>query len=638
MSERYKVLSRITLVAFFSMLFIAARAQAPNSDSPSASATPPPITWIDKSTGHRVIRLTDQPGSRSLYFNVPAFAQDGKQMVYVVERKIYLVDLETRESRLLVSGPMRELAVARNGSVVYFTKVGDNGLYAADIASGELRQIAILPARAQIGSVNSDGTLIAGTLIEGSGPDFNEIPIPKGVRPTKAEAMTLRAESKLPMALFTLDIATGKIKTVLHSTDWLSHVQFSPTDPSLLLYCHEGLWENVDRIWTIRTDGSKNQLIHEKSQKMEIAGHEFWDVDGKTIWYDLQVPKGKTFFLASYNTENGERHHYQMDPNQWSIHFNGTSIPGLFAGDGGDELQVARASDGKWINLYHTITTGSNRTDQNGAYKDGVLEFKHLVNLSANDYRIEPNVRFTPDRKYLIFTSSMLGSVYVFAVEVEHASRLAESSPSWRRFESTVAKIAMADVSATIQVVDHSNQPLANALVSIKSLDTGHQVGIFKTSADGSFQLPTLDQGLHRFTIICPDGKCSNTIHEIHASQLTGNGILQADADSAVAPSFVSGGGDTTITILDANHRALGGVQFLVRTTDATEEQWYTTDKNGSANVTLPADPSVFFLLLKRVPFTYRLASTCNSSSEASAASTVCIQVGTTTVITLPQS
>ena len=41
-------------------------------------------------------------------------------------------------------------------------------------------------------------------------------------------------------------------KTLLkHDTNWLNHLQFSPTDPNLLMYCHEGHWQLVDRIWTI---------------------------------------------------------------------------------------------------------------------------------------------------------------------------------------------------------------------------------------------------------------------------------------------------------------------------------------------------------------------------------------------------
>ena len=26
---------------------------------------------------------------------------------------------------------------------------------------------------------------------------------------------------------------------------------------------------------------------------MEIAGHEFFSADGRTIWYDLQTPRGE---------------------------------------------------------------------------------------------------------------------------------------------------------------------------------------------------------------------------------------------------------------------------------------------------------------------------------------------------------
>ena len=67
------------------------------------------------------------------------------------------------------------------------------------------------------------------------------------------------------------------------------------------MYCHEGPWQKVDRIWMIHTDGTHNTLIHKRTMAMEIAGHEFWGLDGKTIWYDWQYPKGEDFFSAGYN-------------------------------------------------------------------------------------------------------------------------------------------------------------------------------------------------------------------------------------------------------------------------------------------------------------------------------------------------
>src|SRR5271157_4573369 len=45
-------------------------------------AQTPPKEWVDPDTGHRVIRLTDEPGSASLYFNQNGFTPDGKKLVY----------------------------------------------------------------------------------------------------------------------------------------------------------------------------------------------------------------------------------------------------------------------------------------------------------------------------------------------------------------------------------------------------------------------------------------------------------------------------------------------------------------------------------------------------------------------------
>ncbi len=43
-----------------------------------AAQTPPPKEWIDPDTGHRVVRLTDEPGSASRYFNQNGYTADGK--------------------------------------------------------------------------------------------------------------------------------------------------------------------------------------------------------------------------------------------------------------------------------------------------------------------------------------------------------------------------------------------------------------------------------------------------------------------------------------------------------------------------------------------------------------------------------
>ena len=60
--------------------------------------------------------------------------------------------------------------------------------------------------------------------------------------------------ARSPMVLFTVEIATGRVQQIHEGSDWFGHIQFSPTDPNLLMFCHEGPWHKVDRTWTIRTD------------------------------------------------------------------------------------------------------------------------------------------------------------------------------------------------------------------------------------------------------------------------------------------------------------------------------------------------------------------------------------------------
>jgi oligogalacturonide lyase len=216
-----------------------------------------------------------------------------------------------------------------------------------------------------------------------------------------------RWAAHVPMRLFTVNVTNGEVKTFHPSTEWLNHVQFSPTDPTLIMFCHEGPWHKVDRIWTIRTDGSDLRKIHTRSMDMEIAGHEFFGADGKTIWYDLQTPKSRVFWLAGHVIATGETIRYKVEREHWSVHFNVSPDGRLFAGDGGGPRSVAAPGNGQWIYLFTP--------------KDGALQAEKLVDLSKHDYEFEPNLTFTPDGKWIVFRSNMHGAVHTYAVEVKKA-------------------------------------------------------------------------------------------------------------------------------------------------------------------------------------------------------------------------
>jgi oligogalacturonide lyase len=384
----------------------------------------PPKTWIDPDTGHRVVRLTDEPDSAGLYFNQDGYTADGRKLIYTTPQGISTLDLATHATKTVVTGRVRVIVAGRKTQNVYYAKEG--AIWSTDVDSGATREIAKLPARnsAGVATVNADETLLGGTYIESDGDDYNanrsQEPQSVGlIQPaSKGQMMEDRLAAHLPMAMFTIGTKTGEVKVIHRSTDWLNHLLFSPTDPSLLMFCHEGPWHKVERIWTIRTDTSQISKIHTRTMAMEIFGHEFWSDDGKTIWYDLQTPRGEDFWLAGYNVDTAARTWYHLQRNEWSIHFNVTRDGTLFCGDGGDPGQVAKAPDGEWIYLFRPELF----RNQGAASKDfvnaGVLHAERLVNMSKHQYKLEPNVSFTPDRKWVIFRSNMFGPTYVFAVEV----------------------------------------------------------------------------------------------------------------------------------------------------------------------------------------------------------------------------
>ena len=427
------------------------------------SAQSLPTDWIDPDTGHRIIRLSTEDGTQSLYFNQNAYTADGKRLIVTTPGGgIATITLATREVKPLVPGPVSVLVAGHKSGDVYYTRRegapgggrgfgGPATVYATNVNTGATRKVVDLPAGRGVSSLNADETLLLGTYIEGPPPaprqpgagrgtagrganNFGQPSYqatgPDGKAMTYADAKDLSLHNQLmaarngpPRVLFIVNTKTGELKDIFKEKEWLGHLQFSPTDPTLIMFCHEGTWHEVDRIWTINTDGSNLKKIHTRTMNMEIAGHEFFSADGKDIWYDLQTPRGQDFWLAGYRIADGKRTWYHLQRNEWSVHFNVSPDGALFAGDGGDSEMVARAPDGKWIYLFRPErvpdVAGVKAPNAANLIDAGFFNAEKLVNMKKHDYRLEPNVTFTPDMKWIVFRSNMLGPVHVFAVQID---------------------------------------------------------------------------------------------------------------------------------------------------------------------------------------------------------------------------
>ncbi|MCL4638652.1 MULTISPECIES: oligogalacturonate lyase family protein [Olivibacter] len=414
------------LLFFFALLQVAILPAQPLLETGGKEM---PDEWVDNVTHHRVMRLVRRPGiNLSFYFHNNPFV--GNEMVFygsnerqkesytgelknkaqeiynlnVKDKQLYVVNLENLKVRRLTqeSGKIQgEIVHAKSGKVYYQCQ---DSVFSLAVKTGKKELIFVFPAdfKASITTINADASLLGGAYATEEEKEISKR------YPEKSQYFNRIYEARLPRTLFTIDIKTRQLQKIFTDSAWLNHVQFSPTDPNLLMFCHEGPWHKVDRIWTINVKTKATpKLIHKRSMDMEIAGHEWFSKNGNYIWYDLQLPRGQTFFVSGTDLKTGKEIKYQLQRNEWSVHYTSAVDDKTFAGDGGDPGSVAKAPDGQYIYLFKP--------------QGDHFEAERLVNMKHHNYKLEPNVHYSPDGKWIIFRANFEGFEGIYAVEIEKA-------------------------------------------------------------------------------------------------------------------------------------------------------------------------------------------------------------------------
>jgi len=387
----------------------------------AAAPWPPAVDggneWLDNATGHRVIRLSRREGgNEGFYFHQNPFPAGGNEMMFMGAAKegrcAFMVDLRTYAIRQITRVNTTFEVVAPSSRHLYYMS-GDS-VYLADVDTCETRKIADVPRHYTWGrglSVSADESLLAGCYCLGEETYYtSSMP--------RAEWIRAIWKEKLPNAIFTIDIASGKITEIHHEKEWLGHVQFSPVDPSLIEFCHEGPSHGLDRMWIIRADGTGLKRLYDKKHPRELQTHEFWASDGARIWCDFQRPAPAArilpflyeltfprFSLASVDVHTGAMCVYPLKRRHASRHFNIAPDQRMFCGDGeGGRLHLCPSQ--KWIYLYRP--------------EGGRLRVERLCSMAGHNWKSgpEPNTHFTPDGKWVVFQSDVTGSTQVYAVEV----------------------------------------------------------------------------------------------------------------------------------------------------------------------------------------------------------------------------
>ena len=379
-----------------------------------AKDTTVPDEFKDPDTGAKIIRLSKDAGTPSgvIYFTQACTTPDSRYtLVRYLDIKsghtagfMYRYDFKTGELLKLTDRLTKNQVFVPASGNLYYTSDNDRAIYATNILDLKTRKVADMPEEFICTgglTVNADETLVVGTGgLVSEHKDDKVLTTP----PNQGSAFNDIFERHDTNLLLAADIKTGKVTELHRIKTWLGHVQFSPVDPKLLMYCHEGNWAKVDRIWLLHLgDGSQPQLVLKRTEDNEIAGHEFWSTDGTTTWYDhsyRQTP-GKEF-LEGKNVKTGEITRYPIKPPFGSIHYTNSPDGKFFVCDGG---------------------TNKAHPDQQAMFilvpdKDSVRPIK-LCNMAHNDYKAaEPNPHLTPDQHWVTFTATFTGTPQAYAVEM----------------------------------------------------------------------------------------------------------------------------------------------------------------------------------------------------------------------------
>ena len=89
----------------------------PAGAQPATPPSEPPREWIDPATGHRVVRLSSEPGTRSLYFHQHSLTPDGRRVIVESPSGIGAIDFATRTQKIIVPGKIASCGAISNRSL-----------------------------------------------------------------------------------------------------------------------------------------------------------------------------------------------------------------------------------------------------------------------------------------------------------------------------------------------------------------------------------------------------------------------------------------------------------------------------------------------------------------------------------------
>jgi oligogalacturonide lyase len=349
-------------------------------------------TTIDPKTGKKVRQVTAHPSiHHHPFFFVPAYDRAERRLVFVSHRhgapQIFFEDRSSGDLVQVTDRPdLAEWSIypSADGRFVYFT--AGTGAWRADLDDFTETQLADFGA-VEMREKGMVGAAMGTTALSRNGRWW-AIPVKAG----KVSRFVV------------IDTATGASDIILER-DTVGHPQFCPDDDDLILYAGP----LTDRVWTVRRDGSDNQRVYEREDRMQWVTHEVWLPGRREIAF-VDWPRG----LRRIDVTTGEA--------SWISRF-----PAWHAApdDSGTRFVCDSNFPDRGLHIIplrgEAIFICSSEATSEGTHWGGPFPYNDgPVAVEARQHT-HPHPRFSPSGKRVLFTSDRSGHAQLYEVELEGA-------------------------------------------------------------------------------------------------------------------------------------------------------------------------------------------------------------------------
>jgi oligogalacturonide lyase len=203
-----------------------------------------------------------------------------------------------------------------------------------------------------------------------------------------------------------IETGTGRALAAWGEPMWISHVMMHPTQPDLMLFCHEGGSYSHQRMWTVnvaKVRGRQAEPLHPQKPN-EYCVHEYFTRGGEVgVQYEVERD-GRIEHYNVFVRPDGTWIRQGLLPGRRPDHIQSNTANTLVVGDGG-YLSPDDKEGGKYMSLM---------TESNGR----VAVRRLCRRQPGNTQHSHGHPVFSLDDRWVLFNSRIGAKDNIFMVEV----------------------------------------------------------------------------------------------------------------------------------------------------------------------------------------------------------------------------